>query len=80
MIRTISAILLELAVRACAAAGDLLTTCPGGDFMAGTTAFLFFTIQSNLWIAAVCLLFAVLQAVCLCRREFALPRACATLK
>ena len=80
MIRTISSILLQLAVCACAAAGVILTTRLGGDFMAGATAFLFFTIQSNLWIAAVCLLFAVLQAVSLCRREFALPRACATLK
>ena len=80
MIRTISSILLQLAVCACAAAGVILTTRLGGDFMAGATAFLFFTIQSNLWIAAVCLLFAVLQAVSLCRREFALPLACATLK
>lgn len=71
----ITSVLLELLTAACMIAGISLTSQMGGDFMAGGTAFLYFTVQSNLWIGATCAVFAILNIIALCKPDFVIPRA-----
>lgn len=60
---------LQVIVAACSAAGIILTTMlAGNDFMGGATTFLYFTIQSNIWIGVTCLIFAACNIICLIRR------------
>ena len=80
LVRRDVSLILQLIVAACAALGVTLTATAGEGFMASKTAFLYFTIQSNLWIGAVCLLFAVLSVVEFFKRDFRIPRALCIVK
>lgn len=70
-----ASLVLELLTAVCMAVGITLTSQMGGGFMAGGTAFLYFTVQSNLWIGAVCALFFALNTAALFRPSFTIPRA-----
>ena len=72
--------LLELATAVCMVTGITLTSRMGGGFMGGGTAFLYFTVQSNLWIGATCALFFVLNAVTLAKPSFLIPRVLHVIK
>ncbi len=67
-------LVLELLTASCMIAGISLTMQMGGDFMSGGTAFLYFTVQSNLWIGATCAVFFVLNVIALFRPSFIIPR------
>ena len=54
----ISRCVIELALAAVSAVGIVLSSA-GSDFMGGATTFLFFTVQSNITISLVCLVFFV---------------------
>ncbi len=59
-VKKIISLLLELSVSVCAVTGVCMTTfMTSGTFMGGATAFLYFTVQSNVWIGAVCLVFFI---------------------
>ena len=73
-------LILQLAAAACAATGIALTLNMGGDFMAGGKAFLYFTVQSNIWTGAVCALFFALNAAALIKPSVAIPRALHVIK
>ena len=70
-----ASLVLELLTAVCMVVGITLTSQMGGGFMAGGTAFLYFTVQSNLWIGAVCALFFALNTAALFKPSFAIPRA-----
>ena len=72
--------LLELATAVCMVTGITLTSQMGGGFMGGGTAFLYFTVQSNLWIGATCALFFVLNALSLAKPSFCIPRVLHVIK
>lgn len=72
--------LLELVTAVCMVTGITLTAQMGGGFMGGGTAFLYFTVQSNLWIGATCALFFVLNAVTLAKPSFFIPRVLHVIK
>ncbi len=72
--------LLELVTAVCMVTGITLTAQMGGGFMGGGTAFLYFTVQSNLWIGAACALFFVLNAVTLAKPSFLIPRVLHVIK
>ncbi len=67
MTRNIVSVILEFAVALSAAVGVALTAAMG------VNGFLYFTVQSNLWVAAVLLVFAVWQTVQL-RRGGEIPQ------
>ena len=71
---------LELAAAVCMIAGITLTSQMGGGFMGGGKAFLYFTVQSNLWIGAVCALFFALNVFSLIKPAFVIPHALHILK
>ena len=73
-------IFLELLTASCMIAGIALTSQMGGDFMAGGTAFLYFTVQSNLWIGATCAVFAALNLATVFKPDFKIPRAMHVIK
>lgn len=73
-------LILQLLTASCTIAGIVLTLQMGGDFMAGGTAFLYFTVQSNLWIGAVCAVFFVLGIAALFRPSLRIPRALHVIK
>ena len=74
-IQKAASLILELLTAVCMVVGITLTSQMGGGFMAGGTAFLYFTVQSNLWIGAVCALFFALNTAALFKPSFAIPRA-----
>ena len=73
-------LVLQLLTATCMIAGIALTSRMGGDLMAGGTAFLYFTVQSNLWIGAVCAVFFVLNLVTLVKPAFVIPHALHVVK
>ena len=73
-------LILELLTAVCMVAGVTLTSQMGGGFMAGGTAFLYFTVQSNLWIGAVCALFFALNTAALFKPSLRIPRALHVVK
>ena len=73
-------LILELTAAVCMIAGITLTSQLGGDFMAGGTAFLYFTVQSNLWIGAVCALFFALNTAALFKPSLRIPHALYVVK
>ena len=73
-------LILELTAAVCMIAGITLTSQLGGDFMAGGTAFLYFTVQSNLWIGAVCALFFALNTAALFKPFLRIPHALYVVK
>ena len=68
-------LVLQILVVVCAATGIVLTTRLGGDFMGGGTAFLYFTVQSNIWIGAICAVFFALNIAALIKQSFVIPNA-----
>ena len=76
----IVSILLQLLTASCMIAGITLTSQMGGGFMAGGTAFLYFTVQSNLWIGATCGIFAVLGIIQIFKYDFRIPHALHIIK
>ena len=72
--------LLQLLTASCMVAGITLTAQMGGGFMGGGTAFLYFTVQSNLWIGVTCALFFVLNVIALVRPSFSIPRVLHIIK
>ena len=74
-IQKAASLILELLTAVCMVVGITLTSQMGGGFMAGGTAFLYFTVQSNLWIGAVCALFFALNTAAIFKPSFAIPRA-----
>ena len=72
--------LLQLLTASCMVAGITLTAQMGGGFMGGGTAFLYFTVQSNLWIGAACALFFVLNVIALVRPSFSILRVLHIIK
>lgn len=57
-----------------------IDTAGSGEFMS-QNSLLYFTVQSNIWIAAVCALFAVFETVSLVRgRRLAIPNVLLTVK
>ena len=74
-IQKAASLILELLTAVCMVVGITLTSQMGGGFMAGGTAFLYFTVQSNLWIGAVCALFFALNTAALFKPSVAIPRA-----
>lgn len=67
--RAYISLLIKLIIAASAITGVLLSASAKG-FMGGRTVLLYFTIQSNLWIAAVCLAGAVMLALGLHIRDW----------
>ena len=59
--------LLEISIVACAIEGVRLTAEYGNE------GFLYFTVQSNIWIAVVCLMTAIIQIIYLILRKGPLP-------
>lgn len=56
--------IIKLAVTVCALVGVILCAkMSANSFMGGVTTMLYFTIQSNIWIAAVCLVCAVIYII-----------------
>ena len=72
--------LLQLLTASCMVAGITLTAQMGGGFMGGGTAFLYFTVQSNLWIGVTCALFFVLGLAALIKPSFSIPRVLHIIK
>ena len=74
-IKNYISLLLQLTVFGCALAGVIMTAGMTSEtFMGGATAFLYFTVQSNIWIGAVCLVFAAINICCaLSRRAVTIP-------
>lgn len=65
---------LELLVTISVIVGVTLTSRITGDFMGGNVAFLYFTIQSNLWIGAIGALFFVLHWIFILKGSFSIPK------
>ena len=65
---------LQLLTASCMAAGIALTLQLGEGFMGGGRAFLYFTVQSNLWIGVVCAVFFVLGILSCIKPSFLIPR------
>lgn len=61
-VKKISSIVVKLMIVISATIG-ILSTMGMGGFMGGTKTLLFFTVQSNIWIAAICLIFVVLEII-----------------
>lgn len=77
--RDAASVILRLIVVACSFCGILLTT-RGSDFMSEGKAFLYFTVQSNIWIGATCIVFLVLGAVRRVKTELVIPQWLYALK
>lgn len=65
--KTIASIVIKFLIFVSMVVG-ILATLLGNSFMT-TQSFLFFTVQSNIWIGVWCLFFAIMQVVCLCKRK-----------